>query len=171
MRRIVMLIALATVPAISQAWTFDTEKDKMGQGEIKMAHVESTNQVDFDFPYKGPQKGQLILRTHPQHGKDVMLQIKKGQFLCRIDGCNVMVRFDEGKPQRIHANPPSDHSSTVIFITGFDRVLAGLRKAKVVRIQAEFYQEGNQVFEFDVAGLGDWPKAPGKDVVPKAGKK
>ena len=40
-----------------------------------------------------------------------------------------------------------------MFIEGDDWFVRQLRKAKSVSIEAEFFQEGGQVFHFDAAGL------------------
>lgn len=140
-------------PRKPKNWQYDESPDKMGRGVIKTAKTSSVNEISFDFPYQGPQHGTLILRTHPQHGKDVMLKIERGQFLTGIDGCKVLVRFDDGKPQSFWATEPADYSTTTIFISGYSKLIAGLKRAKKVMIEAPFFQEGNQVFEFNVEGL------------------
>lgn len=147
-----------TVPQASQNikpenWSYGDSLDKMGRGKIRWASASSINTVSFDFPYSGPQHGTLDLRIHPQYGKDVILRIERGQFLTGIDGCKVLVRFDEGKPQNFWGNGPSDHSTTSLFISDYSRFVSALKKAKRIIIQAPFYQEGNQVFEFNVEGL------------------
>jgi len=139
--------------ALGLRWQYRESPDEMGRGTIKQAIVCSLNEVQFDFPYLGAQRAMLHLRIHPKYGKDVILTIKKGQFLCGLRGCQVAVRFDNGKAQNFTAVGPADHNTTSIFIRGYDRFLAGARKAKKVYIEAQFYQQGSQVFEFDISGL------------------
>ncbi len=134
-------------------WSYEESPDEMGRGNIKTAAIRSVNEIQFKFPYQGAQRAWLQLRLHPRYGKDVILSIERGQFLCRIDTCNVTVRFDQGTPQTYTALGPADHSTTVLFIRTYDRFLANLRKSRQVYIEAQFYQEGLRVFEFDVAGL------------------
>lgn len=141
-----------SVPTHSN-WEYESKADEMGRGEIHYASVTSSNTVNFGFPYQGEQHATLMLRTHPKYGKDVILQIQRGQFLAGIDGCTVSVVFDNEKPMRIHANAPSDNSSDAIFINGYSTLISKLRKAKTVRIEAPFYQEGERVFSFQVDGL------------------
>lgn len=143
----------------AENWAYTDSPDKMGRGSIKSAFTSSVNTISFDFPYSGPQHGTLALRTHPQYGKDVILRIERGQFLTGIDGCKVRVRFDDGKPQSFWGNGPADHSTTTIFISDYSRFVASLKRAKKVMIEAPFFQEGNQVFEFNVEGL-QWETAP-----------
>lgn len=101
----------------------------------------------------GAQRATLILRKHPRYGKDVILTIERGQFLCSFDGCNVMVKFDEHKPLRFSASEPSDHSTTVIFINDYAGFVARAKKSKKIYIEAQFFQEGARVFEFTSKGL------------------
>jgi hypothetical protein len=142
-------------------WSYTETPDKMGRGSIKTASTTSLNTVSFDFPYQGPQNGRLILRTHPQHGKDVILSIERGQFLTGVDGCKVLVRFDDNKPETFWANGPADYSTTTIFLNGYSKFVTSLKRSKRVMIEAPFYQQGNQVFEFNVEGL-DWENPDAK---------
>jgi len=109
--------------------------------------------VEFGFPYTGSQRAILQLRIHPKYGKNAIISIEKGQFLCGFDGCSVSVKFDEGKPQTYSVNEPADHSTTYLFLNNYDRFLAGVKKSTTVYIEAQFYQEASQVFEFYVSGL------------------
>jgi hypothetical protein len=139
--------------ALGLRWQYDESSEKMGRGTVKTAIVRSLNEVQFGFPYSGEQRGTLLLRVHPKHGKDVILGVEKGQFLCGIYNCNVAVRFDNGKVQNFTAVGPADHSTTMLFLRGYDRFIAGARKAKKVYIEAQFFQQGTRVFEFDISGL------------------
>jgi hypothetical protein len=125
----------------------------MGRGKIRQASSTSINTVSFDFPYEGEQRGRLILRTHPEYGKDVILSVERGQFLTGIDGCRVLVRFDESKPIAFWARGAADNSTTTIFLDGFSKFFSSVSHSKKVVIEAPFYQQGNQVFEFNVEGL------------------
>lgn len=133
----------------------------MGRGLAKYASISSVNLVDFDFPYAGAQRARLLLRIHPKYGKDVILSIERGQFLCGIDGCNITVRFDDGKPANYSVTEPADHKTTMLFIDEYSRFVSRLKRAKKLQIEARFYQQGNHVFEFDVSGL-KWEEKPVK---------
>jgi hypothetical protein len=135
-------------------WNYQESKEKMGRGTIRNAYVKSINKLSFDFPYQGLQRATLQLRKHPKYGKDVIVSIGKGQFVCNsYSGCKVFVRFDSGKPIRYNATEPSDHSSTYIFIRNYKSFVSRAKKSKKIYIEAEFYQEGNRVMEFDSEGL------------------
>ena len=138
---------------LNPSWHYENSQDKMGRGTVKAAIVESTNKVEFGFPYQESQRGTLMLRNHPKHGKNVIFSIEHGQFLCGIESCSVSVRFDAGRPQVYTASEPTDHSTTTLFIENYARFLAGLKKSKRVSIEASFFQEGSRVFEFETTGL------------------
>ena len=145
------------------AWVYASEPDKMDGRVIKTATLQSANTVAFKFPYQGEQRGELELRVHPRYGRDVSLSVAKGQFLCRFDGCSVVIRFDDGRPQTYSAAEPADHSTTTLFIRNYTNFVAAFRRAKKVVIEATFYQEGTRAFEFNVAGLNwDDGQAPAK---------
>ena len=66
-------------------WNYEESPDKMGRGAIKQAYISSLNEIEFDFPYREPQRATLQLRKHPKYGNDVILSIERGQFLCHLD--------------------------------------------------------------------------------------
>ncbi|WP_156401542.1 hypothetical protein [Duganella sp. Root1480D1] len=135
-------------------WDYTASEDKMSGGTTYFASVKSTNTVNFDSPYRGEQHATLDLRIDPKYGKDMIFSIERGQLLCRsYQACSVLVRFDNGKPTKYSANGPSDHSSKTLFISNYDQFLNSMKKAKIVRISPEVYQNGNPVFEFDVSGF------------------
>jgi len=139
-----------------QQWTYDVREDKMTGGATRHAYVLSTNTVNFGSPYAGAQHGRLSLRIDPKYGRDVIFSIERGQLLCRsYEDCDILVRYDEGKPERFSAVGPADNSSETVFIRNYDRFLGKLRKAQIVRISLNVYQEGAPVFEFDVSGFNE----------------
>ena len=126
----------------------------MTGGATRHAYVLSTNTVNFGAPYAGEQHGRLSIRTDPKYGRDIIFSIERGQLLCRsYEDCDVLVRFDDGKPERFSAVGPADSSSETIFFRNYDRFLGKLRQAKMVRISLNVYQQGAPVFEFDVSGF------------------
>lgn len=137
-----------------QEWDYSANENAMSGGTTRFASIDSTNVVNLGFPYGGPQRATLTLRTDPQYGKDVLFRIPRGQIICSpYDGCTVQVRFDDEKPIRFPANGPTDQSSNALFLNGYDRFLTKLRKARRARIAITIYEQGLQVFEFDVGGF------------------
>lgn len=150
-------------PPLDSQWSYEQSDDPMAKGTTHIAAVQSKNTVEFDFPYNGPQRAMLALRTHPRYGKDVVFKIERGQFLCRsYEDCTILVRFDDQKAQSFSAIGSSDNSTETIFIRNYSRFVSGMQKAKTVRIAAEIYQQGAPVFEFDVSGFDQSKYKPSK---------
>jgi hypothetical protein len=131
-------------------WTYSNEEDKMGR-KRSYAYLSSTNTLDFGFPYQGSQYGRIMIRKSAT-GTDALVEIEKGQFVCGIEECTLQVRFASGPVHRYSGREPADHSTTVLFIGNAPGFVAQLQRAKIVRIEATFYQEGLQVIEFNVDG-------------------
>ncbi len=154
---------LTPAPVVGSQWNYGQSQDPMSGAEGYGAAVLSSNTVSFDFPYSGAQHATMMLRSHPRHGKAIVLQIEQGQFLCRsYEDCIVLVRFDDQKPEKYSAVGPSDNSTETIFIRNYSRFVGNMLKAKRVRISAEIYQEGAPVFEFDVTGFDESKYKPKK---------
>ena len=150
--------ASTSVPTVQtlpgSQWSYSQEEDEMSKGTVYFAKVSSINTVNFDFPYAGEQHATLTLRYSSRHGKNVLFQIEKGQFLCpSYEECAVLVRFDDEQAVTYSGIGPSDNSTVTIFIQNYSRFLQKLLKAKRVRIAANIYQQGAPVFNFDVSGF------------------
>lgn len=144
----------APAPAIAEHWRYQHDADAMSNGKAYFAAVRSTNTVSFGFPYSGTQHATLTLRTHPRYGKDVILAIERGQFLCpSYDSCTVLIRFDDSKATNYSAAGAGDNSTETLFIRNYSGFLVHMAKAKRVRVSAPVYQEGSPVFNFDVSGF------------------
>ena len=127
----------------------------MGRGFITEMNVVNTNTISLGFPYEGAQHATLYIREHPQHGKDVILTIEKGQLLGSDYHGKVLVSFDDDKPRAFSSVRPADLSSDALFLRGgaFPVFINRLKTAKTLRIEVPVYQAGNQVLVFDVDGF------------------
>lgn len=143
-----------SAPEPGSQWRYSQREDPMTSAKIYYASVRSSNTVNFDFPYSGPQRGTLTLRTHPRYGRDLIFNIERGQVLCRsYDGCTVLVRFDDKEAQRFSAAGAADNSTESLFLQNYSRFAGEMLKADRVRISVPIYQQGTPVFEFDVSGF------------------
>jgi TonB family protein len=147
-------------------WNYQDYRDELSGKTISTAWVKSDNTVVFDSPYDGPQRATLTLQSHPRHGKDAVLEIERGQFVCGYDDCFINVAFDDGDVQKFSANEAADHRSTILFIANYARFIKQLRAAKEVRLAATVYQEGSPTFKFNVEGL-NWGPPPVAPPAPK----
>lgn len=155
MKTLLFCLALTVTTSASQAgaWQYDEDVDNMTSKPIKSASVLSSNRLEFGFPYAGSQQARLDIRAHPRYGRNVIVSVQKGHMLCDLQGCALLVRFDDGKPGSYQAVGPADHSTTSLFIRDHARFLRALLAAKRVRIEVSFYQSGNRALDFDVNGL------------------
>ena len=141
-------------PTRPLGWTYREDHDKLTSKTIRFAFAKSTNTFDLKFPYQGGTRGTITIRQHPRYGRNIIFSVNKGQILCTsYDGCTVTVRFDQRPLIRVHADGPSDHDSTTLFLSGYDSLLTNIRKSKKMTVEVEFSQQGIHPFEFDVANL------------------
>ena len=88
-------------PPPGPRWRFSESRDDMRQKEVHYASIKSTNAADFDFPYNGGARLEIVLRKGDPgsgFGLDVLAIIEKGQFECSsYRGCTATVKFDDGK--------------------------------------------------------------------------
>jgi len=144
-------------PSMSASdWRIDEQTDPLTDETIKTACATSSNQVYLSPPY-GPRGARLCIRQHPKFGRDAYLSLDgSGQILCRsYDGCTIQIRFDDGPVQAFSANGPSDNSSETVFVANDGRFITAAKAASRIRVQLEFYQNGNQTFDFPARGL-EW---------------
>jgi len=141
------------VSGIATKWVYSEYQDDMGRGTARIAKLVSSNTVHFGFPYKGETHATLRLRRSPNSEQAIMLTVERGQFLSTHTKDFVTVRFDDGELQKFTIGGPEDSTTNLRFIHDNGTFINQLRGAKSLKIEADFYQEGSQVFEFDVSGL------------------
>lgn len=139
-------------PERASNWNYSEDADQMRGTVTKVAMIESTNELGFDFPYH-TGNAILLLRKRPEDGLNVILKVD-GQFTCNSfnDGF-VSVKFDNDPIKKFSCTEPADGSIGTLFIQGERRFVERLRKAKSVTIEAEFFQAGRRQMRFDVGGL------------------
>lgn len=144
----------ANANRLAGLWSYSADGDSMTGKISRFASIRSRNTVEFDFPYNGPQRATLTFRDHASHGADAIVRIERGQLLCRsYEDCTIRVRFGDGAPRAWRAIGPSDNSSEVIFLRNQGDFRNRMQKVDMVRVEVPVYQEGNQVFEFEVGGF------------------
>jgi hypothetical protein len=145
---------IAYARAGKPGWVYADGQNPM-RGTIRSANIESSDRLEFAFPYAGGSTATLSLRKM-NNDLDVMISVDKGQFICYGMGDSEMkAKFDNGKVQDFRCGRAADGSANVIFIKPGSSFLASLRKAKVLIVEATFYQAGARQMTFHVEGL-DW---------------
>lgn len=146
----ITLLAAIHASAWADGWDYSNSTDPMTGKPISTARLASYNTLNLDFPYKGENRGRLLVRRHPTHGLDVIFTIDKGQLMCdSYRGCSATLRFDDGKPMTFRGGESADYDKTVMFLLDRRRFVEAARKAKLIRVQVTIYQAGDQVLEFN----------------------
>ena len=144
-------LTITPAPPISK-WSYYDEDDSMN-GKEYHASIISDNLLEFDFPYNGG--ADAVLSVRKQKGKtDIILKISKGQFVSSYsDDGSIRIKFDNKPVRRYSISRASDGSSDVIFIDNAQQVIANMKKATNMTIEAEFYNEGFRRLDFTVKGF------------------
>jgi len=138
---------------VTHAWNHQSRTDPMSGKVVRLATIEAKTNLHLRGRDGIDNTPTITIRRNPDKSIDAMVQINRGQFVCRVSGCQLSVRFDEAPPVSFNAVEPADYSSKTLFLVPGDRFLKKLERAKVVRVEATLFQEGNHVMEFHVAGL------------------
>lgn len=158
-RILLTLAILLTTSAWAHAanWTYSQNVDKMTGKSKDYAEINSSNSLDLAFPYAGKNTGRLTVRKTPSKTLEVIFDIDKGQLLCNsYQGCPLKMRFDEGSPVTFSGNGSADHSPNVIFIQNPSKFVALASKARRIYVQANIYQAGAPILEFNTAAPLKW---------------
>lgn len=147
------LVVASEIQKEKSSWEYSKDLDKISGKMTSSASSDSLNSHQLNFPYAGGTTGSLIIRKHPRYGNDVIFSINKGQILCGIHECTVTIKFDNRPPKTYTAVPPSDHSSTYLFIKPTAKLKKEISQAQSVTIEVEFYQSGSRTFEFKVENI------------------
>lgn len=142
---------------VKSNWNYSTDEDKMSGDKRFFATTQSTNEIEFEFPYNGGSTFKLIVRNMGK-GNEVLMTVSKGQFMTSImssEKCRI--KFDDGKAMNFSFNSANDASMDVIFFNSTNKLITKLKIAKKVMIEAPFYDAGRQIIYFDVEGL-NWDK-------------
>ena len=134
-------------------WTYDTVKNEMGESTI-MATIQSTNKVDFDFPYQGGSVGYLVIKKSARGGLNIMYRVSNGQIdVDIIEGTDIRVKYDDENPKTYNMSSSNDNSTDVLFFNGETSVLSKIKNSKKVVVEVPFFQGGNKQFTFNTENL------------------
>ena len=137
--------------SVNNEWEYDSKDDEMADSKSYFATILSDNGEVFAFPYdeEGGSHLMVTVRQTKKSGTDVLLGISKGQFNTDIiNGQYVSVKFDDNAAKKYKTSSADDGSLDVLFIDNAKDFIAKAKTAKTIKIEAEFYQEGNRVFTF-----------------------
>lgn len=141
------------ISTISDKWKYQEDTIGIDAIPVKLLTLKSEESIDLDFPYQGENYGHITVRKIKGKRTEVIFTVDKGQFNSSYLGTKIKVKFDDKQPTTFTGIPPSDHSIGIAFIqesAGFINLLQASRKLK---IGVEFFQQGEQYFNFDLTGF------------------
>jgi hypothetical protein len=155
--------------AASLVWKYHEDTDAATNQKSAYATVNSSNTIEFGFPYAGAQRATLLVQPRT-HSPAIRLIIEHGQFLCRSstdgsNGCFVPVKFDNGGLDIWYAQLPTDGRTNVIDFgkpeddpkSGTICIADELARTKSLTLRVTFYYEGDRTIEFNVGGFDRLP--------------
>ena len=140
------------------SWQYRETKDEMRDKTSYFASKQSNNTIDLSFPYEGGTIVTLMLRKHGEHGNDVMFFLSKGQFSCRIRGCNISVKFNDGNIEKYAVSESETGPNDLLFLSGKENMkkfMNKLKSANKMVVEFSIYDYGSAQFTFDTQGL-EW---------------
>ncbi|MPL87599.1 hypothetical protein SDC9_33600 [bioreactor metagenome] len=138
-------------------WVYEDVNDEMTNKTFRYASVESTNTLDFEFPYDKNVKFALAVRNL-NNQNDVMLLAESCQFMTSVMNSEYCrIKFDDAEVEKVYFNSAEDGSTNIIFFSNQDKLISKIKAAEKVMIEAPFYMAGRKVLYFDVKGL-QWEK-------------
>lgn len=134
-------------------WSESSYTDDMTDEVVKVYNIRSKSSVSFGFPYN--QSGGSYLSLHLRKGSkspDAYFKIDKGQMICGYSDCGFLMRVNGGKPQRWTGLNSSTGNADLMFIRDAKAIEEIVMAGGTIRIGIDFYQAGQQAFDFDLAG-------------------
>ena len=138
----------------SDNWRYTQDIDKMDSSVTKFAINDSTNEVQFEFPYNWWSSFEITVREWSD-GEKVLLSVSKGQFLSTIGWWEARIKFDDQEPFMVWVSWTSDYSSDVLFLGSEKRLIEGMKTSNKMMIETEFYDAWKKIAEFNVWWL-EW---------------
>ena len=137
------------VPDVSpkESWNYGQNTDKMTGKITQWACLDSADELQFGFPYNGGSTGTICVRKGRR--LDAYFKIGKGQVLCGVEGCEARLKVNGGEPFTVSGSESADGDPRFLFFDSYPRILAIAKKAKQIKVEVLYYQEGRQVLTFE----------------------
>ena len=132
-------------------WIYTDKVDNITESRTRVAQIESSSTLEFDFPYQGEQRAILLMGKMGDEFL-VNIKVKKGQFTC-ITGCSIDTKFSNIPFYVEKANFSEDYSSDTLVLVNSRIFIENALENDEVIVEAVFYREGAQEITFDLSGL------------------
>lgn len=137
-------------------WVYRAKDDAMRSQRYYFATETSTNAMVLIGGIGGASRMVLGVRRLHADVDDAYLVINNGQFHCRIDSCEISVKFDDKPVEAFAVAEPRDSGPDTLFVRTSYRFIEELKASKKAIIEASFYEDGAQQFTFNTQNL-HWP--------------
>lgn len=143
---------LKETPEKVEIWTYSETTDEMDNSKNRYASTTSTNTLNFEFPY-GETDFELVIREK-KNSTDVYMTCSSCQFLTGImDEKTYRFKFDEEPPVKFSVSSASSGGADIVFFNSEKKLISKIKKAKRLKIEAEFYDSGFKTIDFNIEGL------------------
>lgn len=153
-------VTRGSAESTGRAWYVTAVRDPVRGSYTAAIERRSANPLWFDAPNDGEQRAAIALVLRNGRPADLLLSVERGRFVCRSqehdNACALRVSVDDTALRPVWFAVPRHSPPTYLHLRGggdSSRLLAALAKAKQLRIQATFEEEGSPEIEFGLAGL------------------
>ena len=71
--------------------------------------------------------------------------------MCGVEGCEARLKVDGGEPFTVSGSESNDGDSKYMFFDSYARIAEIAKKAKLIKVEVLYYQEGQRVLSFEPA--------------------
>jgi hypothetical protein len=142
------------------AWYLTSVRDPVRGNYTAAVERRSLTRLWFDVADEGEQRASIALVLRDGRPTNLILSIERGSFVCadvgRDNVCALRVSTDDSAVRLVRFAASRGRPATKLHLAGGDdarRLLAAIAKAKRLRIQPVFEDEGSPEIEFALSGL------------------
>jgi len=152
---LIVFIGVALVsplPAAHAEWTYTTSENRMDGTVFRFAHLESSDLIAMQFPYK-THRPVLVIRTKDPADLAVMILFSGQAQGDTLEGGDLRAKFDSGRPGVWRFGFPNDRRSGQVFLREVTDFFWQVRTSKHLLVELPIYGDGAKTFAFDLSGL------------------
>jgi hypothetical protein len=150
----------ASAEQTGYAWYLTSVRDPVRGNYTAAVERRSLTRLWFDVADEGEQRASIALVLRDGRPTNLILSIERGSFVCTDAGrdnvCALRVSTDDSAARLVRFAAPRGRPATNLHLVGGDdarRLLGAIAKAKRLRIQPIFEEEGSPEIEFALSGL------------------
>ena len=133
------------VTRLANLWIYHQVNEQKGPVFTAFMYESDSAAMDRDL------RPKLVLRQHPEWGRNVYLLFPGGHFTCGAR-CKVQIAFDDAAAKPFEASQPEGAPEPAMFVEEAKRFLEALPNAHWVTLTMPV-RGGSKSFRFEVAGL------------------